>query len=1047
MRIKQLIIPAVAAALLSLPVSCSQQASSPDISSIESSFMNPPDSVRIACYWYWLNDNLSPEGVVEDLHAMKAAGITRAQIGMIATAGLPYGDAKFMGKKWWATLHQALKTAGELDIEIGIFNSPGWSQSGGPWVKPEQSMRCIVSSQTSVAGGGERTITIPALDEACQDVAIIAYPDFASEAFSQNFTVAKKEGRVVSREISLSKEATLRSAEILVSTPMRTIGTLKVKNGEDWRVLRQFDIDRYNAQNIVGFEPYAPIYISLPETKAKELLFEMNAPGAGEVTLTLSERPKVERAAEKQLAKMCQEPLPMWDFYMWNAEPEYTSDNWTIDPSKVVLLTDKAKDGKIRWDVPPGKWIVSRIGMATTGVTNSPATPEATGLEIDKINKAHLQGHFDAYIGEIMRRIPAEDRKTFKILVEDSYETGGQNWTDGLADKFRERYGYDPLPYLPVLRGIPVGSNDLSNRFLWDLRRLVADLIATEYVGGLKEISNKNGLTTWLENYGHWGFPSEFLLYGGQSDEIAGEYWSEGTLGDIENRAASSCAHIYGKQRVWSESCTAAGKPFSRYPYLMKQRVDRFFAEGINASLLHLFIHQTAGHERPGIAAWFGNEFNRKNTWFGQLKSFTDYLRRCNFVLQQGRYVADVAYFIGEDAPKMTGECSPELPPGYSFDYINADILRNHAHVKNGRLILDSGMEYRVLVLPRQTTMRPEMLETIEKFVSEGLTVLGPKPESSPSLQHYPEADKRVAKLASTMWPDNENVKNHGKGKVWTDGNELSEIFADMNIIPDLSVGIGETHPLFIHRTLKDSEIYFVANPTEEKVKFTANFRVNPILKPQLWNATNGEIRALPEFTSHSDHVSVPLQLEALESAFIVFRKVVTTRTDSKNYPTTSELADLSANGWTIRFTDRSQGPKYEVKVKKLFDWTSSSNKNIANYSGSAVYRTTFKLSSRPSGRTWLDLGQVMVMAKVKVNGQNAGGVWTPPYRVEITPFLTKDKNIIEVEVVNNWRNRMIADAALPPAERISSCNLTLFTPNDTPQASGLLGPVKILKE
>ncbi|MDE6123551.1 MAG: glycoside hydrolase family 2, partial [Duncaniella dubosii] len=591
----------------------------------------------------------------------------------------------------------------------------------------------------------------------------------------------------------------------------------------------------------------------------------------------------------------------------------------------------------------------------------------------------------------ILRRIPAEDRKTFRIVVEDSYETGGQNWTDGLTEKFTERYGYSPLPYLPVLQGIPVGNNEKSDRFLWDLRRLVADLIAYEYVGGLKEISNKHGLTTWLENYGHWGFPSEFLLYGGQSDEIAGEYWSEGTLGDIENRAASSCGHIYGKNKIWSESCTAAGNPFGRYPNVMKQRVDRFFTEGINASLLHLFIHQMETPEEPGIAAWFGNEFNRKNTWFEQLDLFTDYLRRCNYMLQQGRYIADVAYFIGEDAPKMTGECNPQLPEGYSFDYINADILKNHATVKDGRLILDSGMEYSVLVLPAQDTMRPEMLECIENFVKNGLTIVGPAPVRSPSLANYPESDKTVNEIAKRMWIPGQKVNRYKNGNVWNDKAEMSEIFTDLNLKPDLSVENGEQMPLYIHRSLDDAEVYFIANPTEDKISLNPTFRVNNGYIPQLWDATDGTIRTLSQFkTPESGGITVPIELEPLESAFIVFRNdAVAPATYSTNYPTPDIISDLTDKPWTIEFDAKRQGPSQPLTIDSLIDWSTHPDRSIANYSGKAVYTTDFNLPELPEGQTFLDLGKVMVMAKVKINGKYAGGAWTSPYRVNVTELLT----------------------------------------------------------
>lgn len=590
----------------------------------------------------------------------------------------------------------------------------------------------------------------------------------------------------------------------------------------------------------------------------------------------------------------------------------------------------------------------------------------------------------------------------------------------------------------------------MSDRFLWDLRRLIADLVAYEYVGGLKEISNKHGLTTWLENYGHWGFPGEFLLYGGQSDEISGEYWSEGTLGDIENRAASSCGHIYGKDRIWAESCTAAGNPFGRYPNVMKQRVDRFFTEGINASLLHLYIHQLDTPDEPGIAAWFGNEFNRKNTWFDQMDLFSDYLRRCNYMLQQGRYVADAAYFIGEDAPKMTGECNPHLPTGYSFDYINADILKNRAKVKDGKLILDSGMEYNVLVLPKQETMRPEMLECIYKFVKDGLTVVGPAPVRSPSLENYPAADKKVQKLASKMWKQGTKCTKVGKGTVWADGSSMSEIFDALKIRPDLKVANGEEMPLFIHRTLKDADIYFIANPKNEKLTFTATFRPTEIDKqhPQLWDATTGSRRVLPQYQVSADgkEVSVPIELEALESAFIVFSK---DKLDANgtilNFPEAQTIADLSQNVWEVTFDKDRRGPADPVLFKSLTDWSKHSDKSIANYSGKATYRTTFNLSSLPKKQTFIDLGNVMVMAKVKINGKEAGGVWTSPYRVDISHGLREGENTVEVEVVNTWRNRLIGDAALDPKDRLTKTNFQIVNANEALQSSGLLGPVQIL--
>ncbi len=394
---------------------------------------------------------------------------------------------------------------------------------------------------------------------------------------------------------------------------------------------------------------------------------------------------------------------------------------------KVIDLTSNlSADGTLTWDAPAGRWIVMRIGATPTGTKNSPSAPYATGWEVDKMSREHLKKHFDAFIGELLKRMPAEDRTALKHVVLDSYEQGSQNWTEDLDKDFQERYGYDPIPWFPVLSGRIVGSADQSDRFLWDLRRLIADRVAYDYVGGLRDLSQEQGLRVWLENYGHWGFPSEFLMYGGQSHDIAGEFWNEGELGNIECRASSSAAHIYGKRRVSAESYTSAGLAYQRFPAMLKKRGDWSYTEGINHVVLHLYIQQPYEDRTPGINAPFGTEFNRKNTWFNQSKKWIDYQRRCMFMLQRGLAVNDVCYFIGEDVPKMTGTRVPEIPGGYSYDYINAEVIMNRVTVKDGSLVLPDGMSYRLLVLPPLETMRPELLRKIKQLVTEGASVTGP---------------------------------------------------------------------------------------------------------------------------------------------------------------------------------------------------------------------------------------------------------------------------------------------------------------------------------
>lgn len=1018
-------------------------ANHPSFASIEQGFRSIPDSVQTGVYWYWISDNISKEGVERDLEAMKVAGINRAFIGNIGIDGIPYGDHKLLSSEWWEVLHAALKKATELNIEIGIFNSPGWSQSGGPWVKSSQAMRYLASSDTIVAGPGRMQLTLPSVGKDEQDVCVIAYPALDKPVAEKSWAINKKSGQSSSSVLVFDKEATVRTLIYRVNTPFKTTAKLWVKKGGKEELLRQFVIDRSNPALNVGFVPYAPVVISLPETSASQFRLEMSEEGeaAGNVTLTSS--PMMERYPEKSLAKMFQTPLPMWDDYLWEKQPAVSDASLMVSPDAIKNVTEFSKNGVLDWEVPEGKWGIRRMAMLPTGVTNSPAAPEATGPEIDKMSKKHVAFHFDAFIGDILKRIPEADRKTFKVVVQDSYETGGQNWTDDMISVFKERYGYDLVPYLPVLEGTVVGNPDISDRFLWDLRRLIADRVSYDYVGGLRDVCHQHGLTTWLENYGHWGFPGEFLQYGGQSDEIAGEFWSEGSLGDIENRAASSCGHIYGKRRVWAESFTSGGPAFGRYPYQMKQRGDRFFTEGINSSLLHVYIHQPFEDREPGLDAWFGNEFNRKNTWFSQMDVFTGYLKRCNFMLQRGDYVADVAYFIGEDAPKMTGICTPELPAGYSFDYINGEVLLQRASVEDGRIVLPSGMKYRLLVLPQLETMRPEILQKIKELLQAGACVIGPAPKYSPSLSDYPAADRKVQALASELWGDQtESVRTIGKGRLFMPATSLQPVLEALNVKPDMRVNSG-TPVLFIHRATDEGDIYFISNQSENPVDINPSFRVAGKL-PELWNPLTAEIRLLPEFTCADGVTTVPVRLEGFESSFIIFRKKGTpVKTTARNYPVKEVLATVTSP-WQVDFEKGKRGPEEAVTFPALQDWTESTDPSIRYFSGKAIYTNRITLDELPQKALYLDLGKVMVMAKVKINGQYVGGVWTTPYRLPVGDFLRKGENLIEVEVVNNWRNRLIGDASLPEKERGTWTNVNPWNADSPLQSSGLIGPVEI---
>lgn len=1048
--------------------------SSNNFKDLEKGFITIPDSVQTSVYWYWISGNISKEGVVKDLEAMKKVGINRAFIGNIGLDNVPDGKVKMFSDEWWDIVHLTLKTATRLNIQIGIFNSPGWSQSGGPWIKPEQSMRYLTSSQLMIKGPVLFNKKLVKPQTNFQDIKVIAYPvaddynadisalkpQLSSQPFVDSLSnlmdhntatgIHLKNNQPFSLDITTQSAYTVRS--LVITTTEQAVlmeGDLQAKINDEYITLTHFSIDRTNPALITGFIPFGPATVSIPPTTSNcfRLVLTRISSNSGITELKLSATPMVEHYLEKTLAKMWPTPHPFWKEYQWLPQPDETS-KYIINPENVIDISrDMQADGTLNWQVPPGNWIIERTGMTPTNVTNAPAAPEGRGLEVDKMSKVHIAAHFDAFLGQILKRIPPEDRKTWKVTVEDSYETGSQNWTEELIPEFKEKYKYDPTPYIPVLQGKVVGSEDRSDRFLWDLRRLIADDISFKYVGGLREISHQHGLTTWLENYGHWGYPGEFLQYGGQSDEIGGEFWSEGDLGDIENRAASSSAHIYGKTKVSAESFTAAGNPWGRYPAMFKKRGDRFFTEGINNTLLHVYISQPDDYAKPGLAAWFGVEFNRLNTWFFDMDVFLRYIKRCNMMLQQGRYVADVAYFIGEDAPKMTGIIDPELPKGYSFDYINGDIIRSALTVKNGKLTLPNGINYSILVLPKLTTIRPELLSRIKELVQQGAVVLGPKPEKSPSLQDYPAADKQVKTIADELWGtiDGTSAKMHhyGKGLVLS-GMDMQQALNLIKLIPDCKITQSNSI-LFIHRQLPDGSVYFLSNQENVPVSFAAEFRITG-KKPELWNAIDGSIHDLPSFRqTASNTTTIPLQLAPLESAFILFRNTGTIGDTAKpNYPSAIQTIELT-QPWLVKFDSSMRGPVNPVLFDTLSDWTNNTNDSIKYYSGTAYYNTTFNIRGIAKGANYLiDLGVARSIAKVNVNGVEMGGTWTAPYQVNITKAMKPGKNALQIKVVNTWVNRLIGDSRLPADQRKTS---TLFGPDSRSalESAGLLGPVKII--
>jgi hypothetical protein len=1043
---------------------------------LEQGFKSPPDSIKPWVYWYWISGNVSKEGITKDLEAMSKVGIGEAFIGNIGM-GEPYGDVKVLSEDWWKLTEHAIREGKRLGVDIGIFNSPGWSQSGGPWVKSTQAMRYFVNSEVTVQGGQSIVRKLAAVDS-LQDVAVIAFkkpldddsqladfkPQIVTVPFVDNASSLADndfEQPVIFNAKSITIDLTVNQgfkARSLIlhpaKIPFKAHVVFQAWKNNAYQTVKEFDYDRSHSAVTVGPIVYGPVSISIGEvlsTKFRLIINNIknragNDTNSGFTEIVLSESPRLAQYIEKQLGKMFQRPMPLWDEYQWPDQTSAGTSAMLINEQSVIDVTKNMQpDGVLKWDAPVGNWVIMRFGVLPTGTKNGPASPEATGFEVDKMSKTHLASHFDSYIGKLLKRMPAADRTAFKHVVADSYEMGSQNYTEGFAVDFNKRYGYNPLLWLPVLSGRIIGSAEQSNRFLWDLRRFVADKVAYDYVGGLRDLSQKNGLRIWLENYGHWGFPSEFLMYGGQSNDIAGEFWTEGSLGSIECRAASSAAHIYGVNRVYAESFTSNAKAYSLYPALLKKRGDWSFTEGINHVLLHVYIHQPYEDRNPGMNAWYGTEFNRKNTWFEKSKIWIDYLRRNMFLLQQGKPINDVAYFIGEDAPKMTGVRDPELPKGYSYDYINAEVILKRLSVRDGKLVLPDGTSYRLLVLPALKTMRPLVLKKIRELVNAGATVLGPKPSRSPSMENYPAADKEVQNIANELWKgvDGTRQKSAAYGKGWViSGLDIQSTMNKIGVHPD--VEFPKNKPiLWTHRKTADADIYFITNQSDSLLSISPIFRVDN-KQPELWDATTGSHRDLPQYTITANRTTVPLQLAPAQSYFVVFRRKATA-IKGLNFPKPVLMQTINTP-YQVKFNANNRGPANAVTFNQLNDWAQSKDESIRYYSGTAIYTNSFNMPTIPKQqRVFITIDQVKDIASIKLNGKDVGGLWTAPLELDITDALVKGNNQIEIEVTNLWVNRLIGDSKVPVKERKTWTVTDTYKPGDKLQPSGLIGEMKLV--
>ncbi len=716
-------------------------------------------------------------------------------------------------------------------------------------------------------------------------------------------------------------------------------------------------------------------------------------------------------------------------------------------------------DGTLRWDAPPGKWVINRLGYASNFKFTRPCPQPAVGLECDRLNPRGIETHFKKHLKPILDQAGSRTGTTLQYLFLDSWEAGGQNWTEGFAEEFKKRRGYDISPWLPVLIGRIVGSTELTERFLWDMRRTVNEMMLDNYIDRLRELARPYGLGFSNEPYGR--VCANSLEWTGRVDFPICEFWTERkfqktfpTFGDYwytSMKALASVANTYGKTRVGAEAFTGA-RGWVDHPYLLKGMGDEAFANGVNHYTIHSSAHQAYENMVPGLThrKW-GQHFQRHQTWWKFSRPYFDYIARSQFLLQQGRRVVDVAYLYQEGAPFHIGDVRLNLPRGYDYDFCSPEIIQR-MEFRDGRIQLPTGVNYRYLVLPENGHLTLPTAQKIRQLHEAGAKIILQSPiKGTPGLEGYPEADQIVRELAAG-WD-----AGHALGGGW------EKLFAEDSLPADFACeGLN-----CLHRRTADADIYFVANPTPEALETECVFRIAG-RTAELWNPETGKIHPLSNHRKSGGRTTVKLRFEPMQSWFVVFRRAAAKpATGSDPFPEFEPVQEIKGP-WMLTF-DPDWGPKDPVKFDRLQSWSEHADPLVKYFSGTAIYRTNFdtKQTLAPGPLT-MDLGEVQVMASVRLNGKDCGIVWKPPYRVDITDALKPGKNELEIEVVNTWVNRMIGDEQLPldskwkdwetlldwpdwfkegkpsPSGRYTFTSGRHYTKDDPLHLAGLLGPVTI---
>ena len=1061
--------------------------------SLREQFQNPSDEAKPWTFWYWMYGVVSKEGITADLEAMKHAGLGGTYLMPIKGIheGAQYdGKAQQLTPEWWEMVRFSMEEADRLGLKLGMHICDGFALAGGPWITPKESMQKVVWSDTIVDGGKLNALRLPqpeAYENYYEDIALFALPveDAADEMPAKitcvNLATANnvKSAQTVNMDAAgiirssypcyiqyeYKQAFTCRNIEIVLNGNNYQAHRLKVMASDDgvnYRFVKQLVPARQGWQNTDENSTH-----SIPATTARYFRFYWTPEGSEPGSEDMDAAKWKPNLKIKQLRLHQEARLNQWEGkagLVWrvaeSTREEEIGKEDCYSLSQVINLTEQyknapashSKEKTITAVLPKGKWKLLRMGHTATGHTNATGGG-GKGLECDKFNPRTVRKQFDNWFAQaFVKTHPEVARRVLKYMHVDSWECGSQNWSDSFAKEFRTRRGYDLLPYLPLLAGIPMESAGRSEEILRDVRTTIAELVVDVFYQVLSDCAKEYDCQFSAECVAPT-MVSDGLLHYQKVDLPMGEFWLNSPTHDKPNDMldAISGAHIYGKNIIQAEGFTEVRGTWDEYPAMLKTLLDRNYALGINRLFYHVYVHNPWLDRQPGMTLdGIGLFFQRNQTWWDKgAKAFSEYATRCQSLLQYGHPVTDIAVFTGEEVPRrsvlperlvsslpglfgterveserirLANEGQPlRVRPvgvthsanmadpekwvnplrGYAYDSFNKDALLRLAKAENGRMKLAEGMGYKVVVLPLSRPMNP-------------------KPVLSPEVRKKMDELKAAGVIVPALPYTEEDFSAYGLER-------------DMIVPEDVA---------WMHRSGELGDIYFVANQREETRTFTASMRING-RKPECWNPVTGEMNTHPSYRIHDNRTEVTLTLAPNESVFIVFP---TEEAADKERTSTDKREPLNRTLETEEYTVTFLATGKTVVRKDLFDWSKEEDEQIRYYSGTAVYKATFRWKDKlKKGQpVYLNLGKVCNLATVRVNGIDCGTVWTAPYRADITSALKKGTNELEIEVTNTWANALKGvDEGKAPYDGIWT-NAKYRKKEDTLLPAGLLGILTI---